>query len=88
MALHWRSLLESAAKSLAYQEQPKVKAKEDIRVWCAAARFGHSATLYSPATFGMTSRVNRRSERSALSTGMLPGVKCSDTLSMPPTLSL
>ena len=43
---------------------------------------------YSPATFGITSFENSRSERSAISTGMLPGVKCSDTLSMPPTLSL
>ena len=43
---------------------------------------------YNPATFGSTSFENSRSERSAASTAMLPGVKCSDTLSMPPTLSL
>src|SRR5260221_10158571 len=48
----------------------------------------HGIYDQSPTTFGSTSAENSRSERSALSTGMLPGVKCSDTLSMPPTLSL
>mgnify|MGYP003330999028 CR=1 FL=1 len=36
----------------------------------------------------MTSRANSRSERSAASTGMFDGVKCSEMLSRPPTLSL
>jgi hypothetical protein len=40
------------------------------------------------ASFGITSRENSRSERSAASIGMFDGVKCSDTLSIPPTMSL
>ena len=54
----------------------------------ARGRSSDEVRPYSPATFGITSFENSRSERSAISTGMLPGVKCSDTLSMPPTLSL